>query len=190
MAARSRSTSDSRRPPHKRVNDSSDLANAKESAGSPVIQQFVERTELSGIRTTKVHAELVAEEVDDVTRVDSLKIEVRAGARILDSDRFRCTYTFDVEVANTSAEHLANLTVEFVASFRMLDQSGIDREQLTSFTKQVGYIVVFPYAREAIQALSVRLGLDPITLGLLQQDQDIPRSVSFTSGSRLSLRAT
>lgn len=159
-------------------------AKAVESRSPEIpLEEFVARTELIGVRVTHLAGRLLVDDPDVVDVAETLRLRVNSDSEVFQSERFQCCYRVSAVLVNGASEEIASIEVEIVASFGMLDDSGIDADYLPGFIKHVGYVIVFPFAREAIQTLTLRLGLEPVTLGLLHQDRDMPASVSFGHGT-------
>jgi hypothetical protein len=71
-------------------------------------------------------------------------------------------------------------TIEFsiLLDYEVADGFLPDRDAADFVTSTTGYFAAFPYARELFQALSGRLQLDPVVLGLLKRGSISPGSVS------------
>ena len=146
-----------------------------------LVQEFVARTELTGVRTTHLSGDLLFDDVTEIDSAELLRLRLDTSSRILSPTQFQCHYRFGGILVDEQETEVATIEIGIVATFKMRDELGIDKSSLTGFIKQVGLIIVFPFAREALQMLTVRLGLSPVTLGLLQPDKDLPSSVSFGS---------
>ncbi|BCJ65725.1 hypothetical protein [Polymorphospora rubra] len=141
------------------------------------LKELVARADLTDIRVTKWHAELLADEPIEVSELD---------LKVWTAFRYRAS-GFDIKygveaplVSPGSDEEVASIQMDVVASFSLTEGERPERELLGSFMDQVAFFVVMPFIREGLHSLSTRIGLEPITLGLLHQGKGAP-ATAWTS---------
>ncbi len=143
------------------------------SDSTQALREFVARTDLKEVRVTKWHAELLA---DEPTEVGKLALKFKSAFRYRNTG-FDTRFTIEAPItAQGSEDDLANLQVEVLASFDLEGDAKPDKALLKEFTEQVALVVVMPFIREGLHSLSLRIGLDPVTLGLLHRGNDYPTS--------------
>jgi hypothetical protein len=137
------------------------------------LREFAARTDLKEVRVTKWHAELLA---DEPTEVGKLALKFSSAFRYRDAG-FDTRFTIEAPLtAQGSEDDLANLQVEVLASFELDGDDKPDKNLLKDFMEQVAFSVVMPFIREGLHTLSSRIGLEPVTLGLLHRGKDRPTS--------------
>ncbi|MGN9912577.1 hypothetical protein ACTMTJ_34070 [Phytohabitans sp. LJ34] len=100
------------------------------------------------------------------------------------SEGFSCKFSVAAPLTTVAGEAIATFEVDVIVSFD-LDQPPGDLDQLIpAFSANVGFFVAFPFIREALQSMSVRVGLPPLTLGLLRRGSEAPLTASFRTGGR------
>jgi preprotein translocase subunit SecB len=62
------------------------------------------------------------------------------------------------------AEEVLRVEAMFVAVYRILNMDGIRRENIDAFGQINGIYNVWPYWREFVQSMTVRMGLPPLTV--------------------------
>ncbi|WP_144127757.1 hypothetical protein [Catellatospora sichuanensis] len=150
-----------------------------EAGVEEVLADFVRKTDLIGVRFLRINGEVLEEDLRDVS---NLNMRVVPTVRLRPGGTFDCRYDLTAQVLDSDNETLANLEVSLVASFVCDDADGTPTKTVELFIEQVGYFVVFPYVREALQSVTSRLALGSITLGLLQQGESSPMTATFTAG--------
>ncbi|GHJ49037.1 hypothetical protein Cs7R123_63790 [Catellatospora sp. TT07R-123] len=133
----------------------------------------MEKTQLESVKIIKWAGEVFSEDSDGVSQI---RLSSSKSVKTL-SRAFQCRYDMAATLFADDDHELAEIEVVVIASF-ILDEEKISRAFVNSFLEEVGYFVIFPYAREALQAMSMKLGVGPFTLGLLQQGQAAPATAS------------
>ncbi|WP_117209224.1 hypothetical protein [Allorhizocola rhizosphaerae] len=149
-------------------------------------ETLVENSELLGIRTVKVHGERLSD--DDASHAENMRIRITPNIKRR-GDLFDCRYNFETRIFAPDDKPLAVIDIDLVATFEFATRAKVTAELVQRFVKEVGYFVVFPYAREGIESIGTRLGIGTITLGILQQAGEKPISASFVPASERRLAA-
>jgi hypothetical protein len=138
-------------------------------------QQLIQGAELVDVQFARFSGELHdVEQAKDVTSFDfELSMSYRVRGR-----RFDCRYDAKAPLRRSSDELVATLDVAVVVSFCVQDEKILDGDAISAFMDRVGYYVAMPFFREAIQSLSVRLGLNALTIGLLQEGNPGPATAT------------
>jgi hypothetical protein len=161
-----------------RATESDDDARVDNEVDESALDEFVKRTDLTGLKIVKWSGCLHG---DAPFRVQKIRLETGISFRIAASS-VDCKYAVRATLHGETPEESGELDVTVVASFSVAGEGRASNRLVRSFVEQVGYFVSFPFIRESLQTMSVRLGLDPLTLGLLRQEYGgIPATVSFTT---------
>ncbi|MEV7329772.1 hypothetical protein [Micromonospora sp. NPDC093244] len=135
------------------------------------LRDLVARADLLDVRVTKWHAELLTE---SPVEVGELNLKVISAFRYR-GDGFDTRFTVDAPLSSpTDDEEVASIQIQIVATFSLAEDGRPDRLLMRKFMDQVAFFVVMPFIREGLHSLSMRIGLEPITLGLLHQGKDTP----------------
>ncbi|MTK05445.1 hypothetical protein [Micromonospora sp. CP22] len=141
------------------------------------LKALVAQADLTDIRVTKWHAELLS---DTPAEVGELDLKVASAFRLSD-EGFDTRFSVDAPlVSRGGGERVASVQMVVVASFSLASQKKPEKELLSAFMDQVAFFVVMPFIREGLHSLSMRIGLEPITIGLLHQGKATP-TTAWTS---------
>lgn len=156
------------------MSDSAELAEAVRESTPPDLDQLlkglVERTDLIDVRTTKWYAELLSDEP-----LEGAELNLRITSQSRNTEKgFDIRFNVDAPLVSSSKSEIAAIQVGVVASFSLKGEERPDRVLLKAFIDQVALFVVMPFIRESLHSLSARIGLEPITIGLLHQDKRSP----------------
>ena len=58
--------------------------------------------------------------------------------------------------------------MSLVVSFGLDEGMALDKEMISRFIDNVAFFIAIPFIRETLQSMSARLGLNPLTLGMLK----------------------
>lgn len=144
--------------------------------GETLPVDLVHKAELLDVRVVKWHGELLTKAPSSI-ETDEISISIESSFRVVE-EGFDCRYNVKLPIVSNGA-HVANIEVATIASFKLPAGMEPSRDDVRAFMGSVGYFVAMPFIREAVQTMSVRLGLDALTLGLLVQGQDSPASATF-----------
>jgi hypothetical protein len=147
-----------------------------------LLQDLVPHAELREIRVVRWHGDL---ESSAKAPAPELTISARRGFRIRDNE-FDCRYEMNIPIQADDDSPMAKIEVVVVAHFAVPQGRHPDKEAVRKYTESVGYLIAMPFIREAVQTISVRLGLEPLTLGLLEQGQHGPATAAFRSKLKLA----
>lgn len=132
------------------------------------LKELLQHIDISDIRFTQYSGELL---VDRPGAIDSVHSNVSVKTRHDDTGLdLKCV--FEVKLRSESVS-VAAIDVAIVQTFTLDEASWgqvLREEEVTrEFAEKVAFSSITPYFREALQSMCVRLGLGPITLGLLLQ---------------------
>jgi hypothetical protein len=89
--------------------------------------------------------------------------------RILPND-LSLWFEHRVRCRDAEGEVVADIEAAVVANFDVCGDVDLDLPLASCFADTNGAFMAWPYTREAIQTMSVRLGLAPITVGILRRN--------------------
>lgn len=85
---------------------------------------------------------------------------------------FANVFEFEFEVLNSDRESLATLAFTLRIGYAVDDETFEVTDAAAGYlTATTGLFGAYPYARELAQNLTMRLGLDPLVIGLLRRDE-------------------
>lgn len=130
---------------------------------------LIERAKLREIRLARWHGEAppgTEGPVEDVeARLEPARMRVTA-------DHLSLWFEHRVDCRNATGESVAEIETGVILDFDMAAGPEPELPVVACFADTNGAFMAWPYIREAVQSMSVRLGLAPVTLGILQRDAD------------------
>ena len=140
-----------------------------------MIAELAARSELVDVRVVKWRGELVGEPTNGSRE---LGLRIAMAYRVPD-EGFECKFDVSAPLADDEGSLIADLAVAVITSFRTTSDGTPSDDAVKAFMHRIAYVVATPFIREAIQTLTTRLGLEPLTLGLLQSGNDLPVEASM-----------
>ncbi|MFJ8833253.1 hypothetical protein [Micromonospora aurantiaca] len=139
--------------------------------------ELIQSVELIDIRLVRLEGELHDFGADKVSDIDpELQTQFRQTEKTI-----QCLWTLDTEVRDPDGDKIADLGVSVLQVFAFTDppmNRDIPNELLIEFIEKTAVLSVIPFVREAVQTMSVRLGLSPITFGLVRAGTTGPTAFS------------
>ncbi|GGM20772.1 hypothetical protein [Micromonospora yangpuensis] len=143
------------------------------AARDQALKDLVAQSDLTDIRVTKWHAELLSDGPEEVGELD-LKLSSAFRYR---NGGFDIRFSVDAPLVSPGGEEkVASIQVAVVASFSLDAGERPPRDLMKSFMDQVAFFVAMPFIREGLHSLSMRIGLEPITIGLLHKGKVAPQT--------------
>ncbi|SDS36044.1 hypothetical protein [Actinoplanes derwentensis] len=138
--------------------------------------------ELLDIRVIRWHGELHDYQANAVGDLyPDFSVEFRN-----DSETLQLRWDFDTTLRSPTSKPVADLGLTLIQEFTFTDPEtgiSISPELIHEFAKKTAIISIIPFVREAVQTLTVRLGLPPVTLGLMRAGSAGPQSFSVRGTS-------
>ena len=129
------------------------------------------QSDLLDVRLTRASIEMPNFPAQDV----DLRFDLTTTPRVQyddGADSFAVSVAYDLTVTQDEADggerRIADISFTYAALFDTNPAEAFTDESLESFAETTGQFALYPYAREYIQDLTGRLGLPPLTLGLLK----------------------
>ena len=147
---------------------------------NPVFSEAVANCQLVNVRASKISSELCTSGSEDVDGIQFLpEVEYLVDANVF-LNRF--TYKFDLQ--NAAAERLAVIEFSLLAEWAVHPDYVLEDEAANYLATTVGYLAAYPYARELLHSLTMKLGLDSVVLGTVIREQFLPGGVTIASRFR------
>ena len=78
--------------------------------------------------------------------------------------------SIDLRLVTTVENDDVRITIDVLVRYLKKHPFDASDEAVSEFVHRVGLMAGYPYVREAVASLSTKLGVEPITLGLLRAD--------------------
>ena len=178
---RTETTSSRRRSvtPRSPEQDPEDPSNLREVSEAE-LEQLIARAELTDVRVTKSNVELFFDGA-----LDDVEAELEVGAAFRRQPAaFSCKFSVVVPLRTAAGKDIARFEIDVVSSFELDEAPGDLDDLIPAFSANVGFFIAFPFIREALHSMSVRVGLPPLTLGLLRRGSEGPLTATFRTRER------
>ena len=157
-----------------------DAQSPEQRTAQPALVQEVfelrDRLTLTDVRTQRLSAEVLA---DVPLSVAAIKVSVADPEVLLEGSEFAVRLMQEVLLLDDRDTTLAYVEVAIVVSFTLAGDERPEEQVIALFVEHNVYFIAYPYLREAVQATTSRLGLDPVVLGTLSRDEFRPTEVTL-----------
>jgi hypothetical protein len=133
------------------------------------VKALIERITLRGIRLLRWAGDTSPGRVDVVTQVEA---RFQPPRMRIEKDELSLWFEHRVRCQDEGGEEVATIETGIVMDFAVTGDEVPELSVVSCFADSNGAFIAWPYIREAVQAMSTRLGLAPITLGILRRDDD------------------
>jgi hypothetical protein len=125
------------------------------------------------IRPTRIQAELTGRlgTAKSVGFEPTLEFQAETG-------RFANRFSYHVDIKDAAEQIVATIEFVLVLDWDVPDNFTPDESAANFVTGTTSYFAAFPYARELLQSLSARLGLDSVVLGPLFREHLAPEAIT------------
>jgi hypothetical protein len=150
------------------------------------ITSLIERTTLIEIRLVHYEGHL---EIDLVRPTDSVKVHGEPPRYRSDTESIGCRFRHRVELRggdNDSAH--ATVEIEHLITFALESGPPPSEDAISEWIDRNVFFMLYPYLRESVQSMTLRLGLDPVVLGVLERHAEGPKEVSILRRSAANLK--
>ncbi|MFD4175150.1 hypothetical protein [Streptomyces anulatus] len=150
-----------------------------EAQGSDLQQQVADlnsRLHLTDVRVQRLQAEAHQDPPFDVHRI---QIHMSASEVLLEPPRFAARFSQTVELQDSEETTLAHVEVAVVVDYTLDDGPLPSGEAVTAYVENNSYFAAHPYLRETLQSATLRLGLEPVVLGVLGRGQPRPTEINM-----------
>ena len=97
----------------------------------------------------------------------------------------RLDYRFELKGDDPNNDALGTIEFSLLLDYGVAEGFTPDLEAADYVTGTTGYFAAYPYARELLQSLAVRLQLDPIVLGLVKRGELRPGTIAVAPNRTL-----
>ena len=142
-----------------------------------VLRTLVDNVDLAGVFMQECSAKRYSSE--DFTEAE---VNVESSHKMTDNE-LMFKFTISCSPTSVEAQSIADLSVTHSAVFAgSIPAECKDENTINSFAEEVAFMAVYPYAREVLQSLGMRLDISGLTLGLFKRgDLQIDRPGSDTA---------
>ncbi|WP_394426197.1 hypothetical protein [Streptomyces sp. SGAir0957] len=134
------------------------------------------RLHLDDVRVQRLRAEAVQDPPLDVS---TIVISVGPGEVLLEPPRFAVRFTQTVILRDAEEQPLAEVEIVVVVDFTMDDGPSPTREAIDLYAEYNAYFIAHPYLRETLQNVTLKLGIEPVVLGVLSRGEARPSEVTM-----------
>ncbi|MEV6422836.1 hypothetical protein [Streptomyces sp. NPDC051662] len=134
-----------------------------------------ERLHLADVRVQRMRAESLSEPPFDV---HSIQIHHNPCEVFHESPRFAVRVNQIVELRGSDEQTLAEVEVVLVIDYTLDEGPDPTEEAVGVYVEHNTYFTAHPYLRETLQNATLRLGMEPVVLGVLSRDQPRPTEVT------------
>jgi hypothetical protein len=137
----------------------------------------VQGVELVDVRVVRWHSVLLdyhAQTVEDLDPVFS--VDFRS-----DTETMQFRWVFDTTLKSVTGKPVADLGLTLLQTFEFRNSDvslSFSDSLMHEFTEKTAIISIMPFVREAVQTMTVRLGLPAVTIGLMRAGSAGPQSFS------------
>ncbi|MFD5589648.1 hypothetical protein ACFWII_38395 [Streptomyces sp. NPDC127063] len=156
-----------------------DTGEAEQRTRSDLVEQVAalhRRLHLTDVRVQRMRAESLEEPPFDV---QSIQIHSYPCEVLLEPPRFAVRVNQTVALRGADEQTLAEVEVVLIVDYVLDDGPELDEEAVSAYVERNTYFTAYPYLRETLQNATLRLGLEPVVLGVLDRDQPRPHEVTL-----------
>ncbi|WP_127502445.1 hypothetical protein [Actinoplanes solisilvae] len=154
-----------------------ETARASSAGNDSSLWRIIQGVELVDVRVTRWYSELRDFEVREIQEFDPVfSVDFRN-----DDETLQFKWDFDASINSKTGHPVADLGLGIVQTFTVTDRDlrPLMTERLIhEFVEKTAVISIVPFVREAVQTMTVRLGLPPLTLGLVRAGKAVPQAYS------------
>ena len=134
------------------------------------------RLHLKDVRTQRLAGHVVGEPPFEVATVS---VHIGPPEVLVEPPRFACRFTQRVTLLADEGEQLASVEVVLVLEFELEGDDTPADDAVSVYVDRNAFFIAYPYLREAVQAMTQRLGLDPVVLGILARGDARPTELTL-----------
>ncbi|MFJ3616292.1 hypothetical protein [Streptomyces hydrogenans] len=140
------------------------------------VTDFHNRLHLANVRLQRLRAETMEEPPLDV---HSIQIQGGPCEILVEPPRFAVRVNQAVALRDADGTTTAEVDATFVIDYTLDEGPELSEEAVTTYVENNTYFTAHPYLREVLQNATLRLGLEPVVLGVLSRDQPRPTEVTL-----------
>ncbi|WP_151775063.1 hypothetical protein [Streptomyces abyssomicinicus] len=140
------------------------------------VRELHERLHLSDVRVQRLKAEAFE---DPPVAVDRIQVRVSPYEVRLEPPRLAARFTQTVTLRGGDEQPLAEVEVVLVIDYELDDGPAPSQEAVGAYVEHNSYFTAHPYLRETLQNATLKLGFEPVVLGVLSRDKDRPAEITL-----------
>ncbi|WP_435246847.1 hypothetical protein [Streptomyces sp. NRRL F-5630] len=134
------------------------------------------RLHLNDVRVQRLRAEAIQ---DPPLDVKTIVISVDPGEVLLEPPRFAARFTQTVTLRDKDEQPLAEVEIVMIVDFGLDDGPIPTQEAINLYAEHNAYFIAHPYLRETLQNATLKLGIEPVVLGILSRSEARPSEVTL-----------
>jgi hypothetical protein len=134
------------------------------------------RLRLKDVRTQRLFGDVTA---DPPFEVAAVSVHIGPPEVLVEPPRFACRFTYRLTMLDSEDGQLASIEIVLVLEFEMDGDDAPDPDAVHAYVDGNAFFMAHPYFREALHATTLRLGLDPVVLGILGRGDERPTELTL-----------
>ncbi|MFJ1561317.1 hypothetical protein [Streptomyces mirabilis] len=134
------------------------------------------RLHLTDVRVQRLRAESLEDPPFDV---HSIQIHNSPCEVLLEPPRFAARVNQTVTLRGGDEQTLAEVEVVLIIDYTLDEGPDPAEDAVSTYVEHNTYFTAHPYLRETLQNATLKLGLEPVILGVLSRDQPRPTEVTL-----------
>jgi hypothetical protein len=144
------------------------------------VKALHERLSLQDVRFLRLSGEVVR---DPPFEVHSLSVKMDDPSVLVEPPRFACRFLHRVALMDESQDRLAGVETALLLEFTIEGEEHPPSDAVRTYIDRNALFLAYPYLREAVQSMTLKLGLDPVVLGVLDRGEGHPTEATLTPRS-------
>lgn len=133
------------------------------------VQAVIDRTNLVSIELTRyVGKSDLYMAGQNVLR---LELDAKTPEFLVTETQILCRFSHRFVALTEDGSKVARIRADHLVRFDLADGPDLSPETIAVWAETNVFFMMYPYLREAVQSMSIRIGLDPIILGVLRRDE-------------------
>ncbi|MCX5000805.1 hypothetical protein OG739_36580 [Streptomyces longwoodensis] len=132
------------------------------------------RLHLTDVRVQRLRAESLGDPPFDV---NSIQIHSGPCEVLLEPPRFAARVNQTVTLRDLDEQTLAEVEIVLIIDYALDEGPDLPEDVVSAYVEHNTYFTAHPYLRETLQNATLRLGLEPVILGVLDRNQPRPHEV-------------
>ncbi|MFJ8726503.1 hypothetical protein ACWDWS_39870 [Streptomyces sp. NPDC003328] len=154
-----------------------DIEETEETSQGDLLAQVAalhHRLHLTDVRVQRLRAESLEDPPFDV---HSIQIHSGPCEVLLEPPRFAARVSQTVTLRGSDEQTLAEVDVTLIIDYALDEGPDPTEDAVSTYVEHNTYFTAHPYLREILQNATLKLGLEPVVLGVLSRDEARPNEV-------------
>lgn len=139
-----------------------------------------DRLRLRDVRLERILGEVVGE---PPLQVGAVSFTMDDPEVLVQPPRFACRFVLRLGLLDEEEGRLASVEVSLLLEFEIEGDELPDPEAVRLYVDRNAFFIGYPYLREAVQNTTMKLGLDPVVLGVLGRGDERPTELTLVQRS-------